>query len=292
MSNDVKGEDTMLESNGTESTSKFAEKATYKPPIGAVGTPIEKYDRRHFGPRLENSEEVSSTTTDTTYIDASSLSSISSTSSSFSSSSLLPEFWSSSPDSANGTRKANRNRDSGVVADDEKFVEVNKGEGNEAYVGTIDRIDEGDSKDRRGKVEIGISLSIAESSELPQLSTAISKLSDKVEQQAVHVTTSGSDGDAGSVGVVDETDDETTAGSHEIVDKLELTILGLFELTQGTEPRPEGPSELQAARLAVDRINEMDILPKIRLRLIHNDTRVRFFLYCTSFSENSLRKRW
>ncbi|KAK2579530.1 hypothetical protein KPH14_010832 [Odynerus spinipes] len=56
-------------------------------------------------------------------------------------------------------------------------------------------------------------------------------------------------------------------------EKINVTILGLFEMTRGQAPRPEGPSELQAARLAVDRVNEMNILRKFRLRLIHNDTK-------------------
>ncbi|XP_046738327.1 uncharacterized protein LOC124406781 isoform X2 [Diprion similis] len=56
-------------------------------------------------------------------------------------------------------------------------------------------------------------------------------------------------------------------------DKINVTILGLFELTQGNEPRPEGLSELQAARLAVERINQMDKSPRFRIHLVHNDTK-------------------
>ncbi|XP_046416567.1 gamma-aminobutyric acid type B receptor subunit 2 isoform X1 [Neodiprion fabricii] len=56
-------------------------------------------------------------------------------------------------------------------------------------------------------------------------------------------------------------------------DKINVTILGLFELTQGNEPRPEGLSELQAARLAVERINQMDKTPRFRIHLVHNDTK-------------------
>lgn len=57
-------------------------------------------------------------------------------------------------------------------------------------------------------------------------------------------------------------------------DKTDITILGLFELTQANEPRPEGPSELQAAKLAVERINQMGFLPRFNLRLVYNDTEV------------------
>ncbi|KAK0082366.1 hypothetical protein PV326_007224 [Microctonus aethiopoides] len=80
-----------------------------------------------------------------------------------------------------------------------------------------------------------------------------------------------------SFGNVDEnnftssTFDFTTS---ELDDILEITILGLFEMSQWGEARPEGPSELQAAKLAIERINEMGILSKFRLRLVHNDTRV------------------
>lgn len=66
-------------------------------------------------------------------------------------------------------------------------------------------------------------------------------------------------------------------------EKINVTILGLFELTQGLEPRPEGLSELQAARLAVRRINEMEKIPKFRIHLAHNDTKVRFL---SSYSRN------
>lgn len=79
--------------------------------------------------------------------------------------------------------------------------------------------------------------------------------------------------------VIDELDEmyffstDTTTMNNDL-EKIEVTILGLFEMSQGTEARPEGPSELQAAKLAIDRINEMGILSRFRLRLVHNDTRV------------------
>ena len=61
-------------------------------------------------------------------------------------------------------------------------------------------------------------------------------------------------------------------------EKVNVTILGLFELTQKKERRPEGLSELQAAKLAIDRINKMELLPKFHLRLHHNDTEVKINL--------------
>ncbi|XP_061930542.1 uncharacterized protein LOC108000878 isoform X3 [Apis cerana] len=78
-------------------------------------------------------------------------------------------------------------------------------------------------------------------------------------------------------------------------EKINVTILGLFEMTRGSEPRPEGSSELQAARLAVERVNEMNVLSKFRLRLIHNDTKCdpgvavdRFFHALYSAKKNDL----
>ena len=66
-------------------------------------------------------------------------------------------------------------------------------------------------------------------------------------------------------------------------EKVNLTILGLFEMTQKNAPRPEGPSELQAAKLAIDKINKMGLLPKFHLKLHHNDTEVisSTFFACT-----------
>lgn len=75
---------------------------------------------------------------------------------------------------------------------------------------------------------------------------------------------------------IDARDIERESNGTEVKssEKINVTILGLFEMTRGSEPRPEGTSELQAARLAVERVNEMNVLSKFRLRLIHNDTKV------------------
>jgi len=67
---------------------------------------------------------------------------------------------------------------------------------------------------------------------------------------------------------------DVTVPSVKSTEKTNITILGLFEMTHGTVPRPEGSSELQAAKLAVERVNELDILGSFRLRLIYNDTKV------------------
>jgi hypothetical protein len=53
-----------------------------------------------------------------------------------------------------------------------------------------------------------------------------------------------------------------------------ITVLGLFDMTTRTGERPEGRSELAAARLAVRHINERQLLAGYQLELIKNDTKV------------------
>jgi hypothetical protein len=58
-------------------------------------------------------------------------------------------------------------------------------------------------------------------------------------------------------------------------DRLErITVLGLFDMTTRTGERPEGRSEMAAARLAVHHINERQLLAGYQLELITNDTKV------------------
>ncbi|KYN15530.1 hypothetical protein ALC57_12231 [Trachymyrmex cornetzi] len=66
---------------------------------------------------------------------------------------------------------------------------------------------------------------------------------------------------------------DVTIPSARPTEKINITILGLFEMTHRAVPRPEGSSELQAAKLAVERVNALDILKRFRLRLIYNDTK-------------------
>ena len=68
---------------------------------------------------------------------------------------------------------------------------------------------------------------------------------------------------------------DVTIPSARPTEKINITILGLFEMTHRAVPRLEGSSELQAAKLAVEHVNELDILKRFRLRLIYNDTKVR-----------------
>lgn len=67
---------------------------------------------------------------------------------------------------------------------------------------------------------------------------------------------------------------DVTEPSIRPIEKTNITILGLFEMTYGAKPRPEGSCEFEAAKLAVERVNESNVLKRFRLRLIHNDTKV------------------
>lgn len=53
-----------------------------------------------------------------------------------------------------------------------------------------------------------------------------------------------------------------------------IVLLGLFELSTKTGPRPEGLSELIAAQMAVEHINSKQLLPGYTLELMTNDTQV------------------
>lgn len=57
----------------------------------------------------------------------------------------------------------------------------------------------------------------------------------------------------------------------------EVNILGLFELTTQEGDRPEGLSELEAAKLAVKHVNERNILGNYTLKLLTNDTKVSLY---------------
>ncbi|KAI5642744.1 receptor family ligand binding region domain-containing protein [Phthorimaea operculella] len=52
-----------------------------------------------------------------------------------------------------------------------------------------------------------------------------------------------------------------------------VSILGLFELTVGNTRRADGHSELAAANLAVDHVNQRGLLPGYQLHLISKDTK-------------------
>lgn len=60
----------------------------------------------------------------------------------------------------------------------------------------------------------------------------------------------------------------------------EINILGLFELSTKWGKREEGFSEMAAARLAIEHVNKLAILPGYFLKLITNDTKVKTMYFC------------
>lgn len=311
----------LVRSNGLDKNDKESakgmeklavEETTYKPVVAAT-QPFEKYDRRHFGPpRLENFKEFSKGTTEEVPRSSSTVLSFGTFPNPHSKASSIFAITSSStssPSKISGTSLADTSHTSaGTILDGtpmvgkeekdknmaynyneepqksevtgtEKFKPDNESHANEDYVGIINRREEGE-EDEKGENVLERPASrqstiAAIGYEPLQSSTSISKLSNNVHKLDLVTTRPHDDQHVEAAA--------TIASGNELVDKLELTILGLFELTEATEPRPDGPSELQAARLAVDRINEMGILPNIRLRLIHNDTRVREHFMCPFF---------
>lgn len=57
-------------------------------------------------------------------------------------------------------------------------------------------------------------------------------------------------------------------------EKLNLYILGLFELSTKHGKRCDGYTEVEAAKMAINHINTMNILPYYHLNLLINDTQV------------------
>lgn len=61
---------------------------------------------------------------------------------------------------------------------------------------------------------------------------------------------------------------------NKFIKKHDIYILGLFELTTKFGLRPEGRTEVAAAKLAIKHVNNMKILPYYNLKLLINDTKV------------------
>lgn len=57
-------------------------------------------------------------------------------------------------------------------------------------------------------------------------------------------------------------------------DKINLYILGLFELSTKNGKRCDGYIEVEAAKMAINHVNKMNILPYYHLNLLINDTQV------------------
>lgn len=70
--------------------------------------------------------------------------------------------------------------------------------------------------------------------------------------------------------------------------KLDLHILGLFELNSKFGTNPKGSAEVEAANLAIKHVNSMNVLSCCNLNLLINDTEVAcllilqiiFFILC------------
>ena len=234
---------------GFEGSQKFPIKVTYKPPVAPQ---VEKFDRRHFGPPKMDTVE----TTIAAYP-----------------STMSPDLPKSpGRDVLHRHRKVDENteeerRQEAAVEESEKTDEI-----------TDDLWLPGASSGRRSSNIAGGKSSPEEKhvSTVPSASPPT-------------LTSTTNDENSVNESRVSEEDREeieevsVTVSNVKSSEKINVTILGLFEMTRGSEPRPEGPSELQAARLAVERVNEMNILSKFRLRLIHNDTKVRNFYSISSF---------
>ncbi|CAK9830387.1 Gamma-aminobutyric acid type B receptor subunit 2 [Anthophora retusa] len=244
---------------GFEGSQKFPIKVTYKPPVAHQ---VEKFDRRHFGPPKMDVPETTMESYPSTI----------------------------SPDLPKSVGKDVLHRHRKV---DENTEEERRQEAVDVNERTNDTTDDlwlpGASSGRRSSSIAG-GKSSPDEKRVSTFWTSSSESSST--SSSTFTSTAASENDTENVGEESE-DSGATMASLKPFEKINITILGLFEMTRGSEPRPEGPSELQAARLAVERVNEMNILTNFRLRLIHNDTKCdpgvavdRFFHALYSAKEN------
>lgn len=210
---------------GFKGSQKFPVKINHK--SRSEPSRVEKFDRRHFGPRKDIFEETS--TYPSTILD-------------------LPK--SPSRDVLHRHRKTDDSSDVGMDEENNKGEEMI--ERNEKRNDTFD-----------------------ESWLLDMSSTGVKSSTEKLATTP-NITYS----DFENVTKKDKNDSDgrveidVTEPSIRPIEKTNITILGLFEMTNGAEPRLEGSCELQAAKLAVERVNESNVLKRFRLRLIYNDTKV------------------
>lgn len=200
----------------------------------ATAAQVEKFDRRHFGPHKEDVLEETSTWYPST---------------------VAPDLPKSpSRDVLHRHRKTN------AAYDD--VTETS--EGGNSGDGTID------SGEKRNDTHEG-------SSWLPGASSGrrgSPSLPAASPDEKLATTTGMADGDLEGATRGGRMDIGVAVSSAKSIDKINITILGLFEMTHGSVARPEGSSELQAAKLAVDHVNQLDVSKYFRLRLICNDTKV------------------
>lgn len=222
---------------GFEGSQKFPVKINHK--SSAELPQVEKFDRRHFGPHKEDVEETSTWYPSTVLLD-------------------LPK----SPSRDVLHRKTDDSSDDVVGMNEEDNKGEEAIEKNEKQNDTFDESWPPDmsSSGRRSSFS-GV----------------------KSSSEKLAVTPNIVYGDFENVTKKDKNDSDerveidVTVPRRENtrpIEKTNITILGLFEMTNGTEQRLEGSCELQAAKLAVERVNESDVLKRFRLRLIYNDTKV------------------
>lgn len=232
---DIDGVDSEAPFMGFEGSQKFPVKVNQKTSTAAAQ--VEKFDRRHFGPHKEDAPEETSTW--------------------WYSSTVAPDL----PKSL-GRDVLHRHRKTGAAASGD------------------DVTDEDNSAESSGDGKRNDTLEEQLSSWLPGASSGrravksgenLVATTDYTTDGAGYLESATRDGNDSSVGRMDI---GVTVSSAKSIEKINITILGLFEMTHGAVPRPEGSSELQAAKLAVDRVNELDVSKYFRLLLIYNDTKV------------------
>ncbi|XP_011637497.1 uncharacterized protein LOC105427462 isoform X2 [Pogonomyrmex barbatus] len=222
---------------GFEGSQKFPVKINHKSP--PVPPQVEKFDRRHFGPHKEDVLEETSTWYPNT---------------------VLPDL----PKSPSRDVLHRKTNDDG--ADD----------------GDVDEVDEEDVRSEettegdRGRNDIYDESWLPGTLSGKRLSNFSSIKPSTDEKFAVTLNTADSELENATRERNDfdsSVEIDVTTPSARSVEKINITILGLFEMTNRTVSRPEGSSELQAAKLAVRRVNDLNILKRFRLRLIYNDTK-------------------
>ncbi|XP_025159952.1 uncharacterized protein LOC105188609 isoform X2 [Harpegnathos saltator] len=224
---------------GFEGSQKFPVKVNQKTPAVAQ---VEKFDRRHFGPHKEDVLDETSTWYPST---------------------VAPDLPKSPARDV-----PHRHRKTNAASDD--VIETT--EGNGSGDGVIER----DEK-RNDTLEESFWLPGASSGGRSPSSPAV-KPSPGEKFTTTADITDGADLESATRHGNDSSDPGrmdigVTVSSAKSIEKINITILGLFEMTHGAVPRPEGSNELQAAKLAVDRVNELNVSKYFRLRLIHNDTK-------------------
>ncbi|KAI4489300.1 hypothetical protein M0804_004798 [Polistes exclamans] len=244
---------------GFEGSQKFPVKVTHKPPL--VVPQQEKFDRRHFGPPKIDVQEPTELAT-----------------------SMEPPDLPKSPSRDVPLRRKTEEIESSTMKEEEKKEEEKEEEEEEEE----EEEKEDEEKENIFQMSEISSTTIDDTSNVDIFSTIKSTTfpiltsTSAIEKDPPSSSSSPSHPplreNVERVVDIEETvtrikEEEDTVTDTSVFEKINVTILGLFEMTRGQEPRSAGPTEFQAAKLAVDRINEMNILKKFHLRLIHNDTK-------------------